>query len=62
MQILTNTYFSVQQIDRLKGAPFDLFNEILAQKDACNEVLRSKNTIIEMLGKTFCRNKWSAEC
>ena len=36
------------QVDRLKGAPFDLFQEILAQKDSCNEMLRSKNSIIEM--------------
>ena len=37
------------QGDKLRGAPTQLFEEILAQKELCNQVLRSKNNLIEML-------------
>ena len=37
------------QAEKLKGAPTQLFEEILAQKEMCNGLLRSKNNIIEML-------------
>lgn len=33
----------------MKGAPTQLFEEILQQKEMCNEMLRSKNSLIEML-------------
>ena len=37
------------KVEKLKGAPVELFDEILAQKEMCSELLRSKNEIIEML-------------
>ena len=35
--------------DKMKGSPTQLFEDILAVKEMCNEVLRSKNQLIEML-------------
>ena len=37
------------QGEKMKGAPTQLFEDILAQKEMCNEILRSKNHLIEML-------------
>lgn len=37
------------QSERLKGAPTQLFEEILQQKEMCNKLLQSKNIIIELL-------------
>ena len=33
----------------MKGAPTQLFQDILAQKEMCNDILKSKNKLIEML-------------
>ena len=35
--------------DKMKGSPTQLFEDILAVKEMCNDVLRSKNQLIEML-------------
>ena len=35
--------------DKMKGSPTQLFEDILAVKESCNEILRSKNQLIEML-------------
>ena len=37
------------QVEKLRGAPVELFDEILSQKELCSELLRSKNSMIEML-------------
>ena len=37
------------QGEKMKGAPTQLFEDILNQKEMCNEILRSKNELIEML-------------
>ena len=37
------------QGEKMKGAPTQLFEDILAQKEMCNDILRSKNQLIEML-------------
>ena len=37
------------QGEKMKGAPTQLFEDILNQKEMCNEILRSKNQLIEML-------------
>ena len=37
------------QGEKMKGAPTQLFEDILAQKEMCNDMLRSKNQLIEML-------------
>ena len=34
---------------KMKGAPTELFELILTQKEQCNDLLRSKNELIEML-------------
>jgi hypothetical protein len=34
---------------RDRGAPVQLFEQILVQKEMCNEMLQSKNQLIEML-------------
>lgn len=44
---ITKTWPS--QGDKLRGAPTQLFEEILTQKEMCNQMLRSKNNLIEML-------------
>ena len=35
--------------EKMKGAPTKLFEDILAVKEACNNILKSKNQLIEML-------------
>ena len=35
--------------EKMKGSPTQLFEDILAVKESCNEILRSKNQLIEML-------------
>ena len=35
--------------EKMKGAPTQLFEDILAVKESCNDILRSKNQLIEML-------------
>ena len=38
-----------EQGEKIKGDPTQLFEEILVQKELCNEILKSKNKLIEML-------------
>ena len=35
--------------EKMKGSPTQLFEDILAVKESCNDILRSKNNLIEML-------------
>ena len=35
--------------EKVKGSPTQLFNDILVQKEVCNEMLMSKNQLIEMI-------------